>query len=104
MNQSYQLNTKSNHHKSDIKSDIKSNKDKTPTKKTKGNETKRFNITPNNKNRKLSPFINKQFGSAEKSISKNKNSLTPTKSYTGGYLGTLQAGNVTQQIYRNSKK
>lgn len=42
--------------KSNNKSDVKS-KDKTPVKVNKGYETKRFNVTPNNKNRQVSPFV-----------------------------------------------
>ena len=44
--------------KSNNKSEIKS-KDKTPIKVNKGYETKRFNVTPNNKNRQISPFVNR---------------------------------------------
>lgn len=44
--------------KSNNKSDIKS-KDKTPIKMNKGYETKRFNVTPNNKNKQVSPFVNR---------------------------------------------
>jgi hypothetical protein len=58
MNQSFQTNNKYSNHKSDVKS-----KDKTPTKANKGNETKRFNVTPSNKNKQVSPFIQRQFGS-----------------------------------------
>ena len=99
MNQSFHTNTKYSNHKSDVKS-----KDKTPTKVNKGNQTKRFNATPTNKNKQVSPFIQRQFGSTEKSLSKNKNNLTPTKSSTGNYTGSLYMGNTTQQVYRNSKK
>jgi hypothetical protein len=98
MNQSYQPG-KSSNHKSEVKS-----KDKTPSKLNKGNETKRFHVTPTNRNKQVSPFIQRQFGSTEKSLSKNKLSLTPTKSSTGNYTGSLYMGNTTQQVYRNSKK
>lgn len=98
MNQSYQTCQKYSHNKSDIKC-----KDKTPIKVQKGYETKRFHVTPTNKNKEVSPFINKQFGSTEKSLSKNKMALTPTKN-TVNYNGTLYMGNTTQQVYRNSKK
>lgn len=98
MNQSYQTSQKYSHNKSDLKC-----KDKTPIKVQKGYETKRFHITPTNKNKEVSPFINKQFGSTEKSLSKNKMALTPTKN-TVNYNGILYLGNTTQQVYRNSKK
>lgn len=68
----------------------------------KGYETKRFHVTPTNKYKDVSPFINKQFGSTEKSLSKNKMALTPTKN-TINYNGTHYIGNTTQ-VYRNSKK
>lgn len=89
--------------KSNNKSDIKS-KDKTPVKSNKGYETKRFNVTPSNKNRQVSPFVQRELGSTEKSQSKNKNVLTPTKSYNGYNTGSLYMGNTTQQVYRKSKK
>lgn len=38
-------------------------KEKTPTKKNKGNETKRYNVTPTHRNTRTSPLVNRQFGS-----------------------------------------
>jgi hypothetical protein len=100
MNQSYQVSNKFSNNKSDIKS-----KEKTPSKVNRGNETKRFNVTPTNKNKQqVSPFIQRQFGSTEKSLSKNKTIYTPTKGMTGNYTGSLYMGNTTQQVYKNSKK
>ena len=74
-------------------------KEKTPTKKHKGNETRRFNVTPTHKNSKMSPLIRKNFGSTDKSRSKSRN-LTPTKSHNG--YNSLYP--QTSQVYRNSKK
>jgi hypothetical protein len=70
-------------------------KEKTPTKKNKGNETRRINVTPTHRNTKTSPFVARHFGSTEKSLSRSKN-MTPTKSY-GGY-------GAAAQVYKNSKK
>lgn len=38
-------------------------KEKTPTKKNKGNETRRINVTPTHRNTRTSPFVARQFGS-----------------------------------------
>lgn len=78
-------------------------KEKTPTKKNKGNETRRFNVTPTHRNTaKTSPFVARHFGSTEKSRSKSKSkNLTPTKSYAASsYGGYGHSG----QVYKNSKK
>ena len=91
LNQSYQY----------IKTSNARSRDKTPVKLNKGNETRRFNVTPTNKT--VSPFIHRQFGSTERSLSKTKNELTPTKSAVHNTNSHLMGTNH-QQIYRNSKK
>lgn len=81
-------------------------KEKTPTKKTKGNETKRYNVTPTHRNARASPLINRNFGSTEKSRSKSRNA-TPTKNYSNtAYPGHSLNGYpiLSTQIYKNSKK
>lgn len=58
-------------------------------------------MTPNKRSSKMSPLVNRHFGSTDKSRSKSKRHATPTKSYNGGYSPLF--GN-SMQVYKNSKK
>ena len=73
---------------------------RTPTKKGKGNDTRRGNVTPTHRNSKMSPMLRHHFGSTDKSRSKSRN-LTPTKSFNGYSTSLYPQSN---QVYRNSKK
>ena len=77
-------------------------KEKTPTKRNKNTESKRYNVTPNGKRTNISPFMNRQFGSVDKSISKRSKAATPTKSHTGAYTSSINMG--PGPTYRHSKK
>ena len=76
-------------------------REKTPTKGRRGTDTKRQQVTPNPKRTSISPFMQRQLGSVEKSGSKRRGG-TPTKSHTGAYSSTvnLPAGTT----FRHSKK
>ena len=75
-------------------------RERTPTKATKI-DSKRQHVTPNSKRTNISPFMQRQFGSVEKSASKRK-AVTPTKSHTGAYSsGAILPLGTT---YRHSKK
>ena len=99
---SHKKNTSSGLWQQSGKSNVQSSyKEKTPTRKGKGNETRRFNVTPTQKSNKLSPMIRREFGSTSKSKSKKRSNLTPTKSYNGGYNSLYPQ---TALVYKNSKK
>ena len=76
-------------------------RDKTPTKAYRQNDSKRQHVTPNSKRTNISPFMQRQFGSVDKSASKRK-AATPTKSHTGAYSSTINL--PSGPTYRHSKK
>jgi hypothetical protein len=53
----------------------------------------------------ISPYVQRQFGSTEKSLTKNKSSMTPTKSSSGHYYSSLFSNQTPQlHVFKNAKK